>query len=1317
MHKRLLIFIAAVLCSINSYSQSTAELTAPRITPPPPEAAQLGKYGQMPIDKNSGLPQINIPLYDIKTSRFSIPVSLSYHASGIKVDEMATWVGTGWSLNAGGVITRSIVNMADETHYLGDTLLTRAEIISSNNMYYLKSAILNVPMHDTQPDNFFYNFVNQSGAFVFGKDRKPLLTPYRPVKISYNLIPNTPGTFTALDENGNIYNFKDTERTVSSISETLSGTSSWYLTEMISADKSDTVKFVYDNTSASFPMYSFGFSQVYGPNFAGASGGCNTSGAGSILQPLQGSTTQRATTNPLYIKTIIYKGGKVDFVAKGGRLDGPSRRLDSVIISGYDFVQKKYNRLKSYKIHTDFWYNGLSMPSGYENGNSAKYRMKLDSVTESDRNNIRLKSHQFQYNSVALPPVNYFAQDYWGYYNGKNGNQTLLESKQYIGEPSGTYNNPSNILYTAYTVGGTQGADRTPNEYYMKAGMLEKITYPTKGYTVFNYEPHEYLDYSQTQKHEVYASAAAVGKYDETKTTNFTSGVANISGKNVGFVHIIMTPKSVYPGQLPETPYVRIVRVSDNAVVYEQLAHQTNYIDVTIGFGFDPNTAYKLVALAKIGTLQVSDQQLPAANISIRYEVAQTLPPTAAIGGGLRLKSQENYDSNANLITKETYKYGNNGAGIYMNSSLAFFNRQNRQIIYAYNDGISQAFCSIANNWIYSSSPTYSLSNLSGGPVAYDNITVYQGDSLNNAGMSVYTYENFADSLLIVDAAYQNGVKVIPTTWKNGQLSSETHYKSLGSNQYAKVQEKFTEYNNYAKASGYGLYIGYRFDMRGFQYSLDVPEFMNNFVFFDYPTSSGSRVPKRSITNNYDTNGTTVLQRDTVKYYYNNLNHVYPTRIVSSTSRGDSIVKLVNFPEDMVNAGKDPTGVYAAMKTKNIVSPQIEFTQQKNSVPVARTITNYIDTNSMYLPKTVEFKQGNNASEVRLRYQRYDSKGNPLAVSQDKGAIAKYIWGYKNSYPVAEIKNAGPDSIAYTSFEDEGTGRWTIASAQRDLTQGLTGKVSYNLSNGNINKGGLATTKTYRVSYWRKSTSALAISGTISGAVKGATINGWTYFEHRISGQSTVTLTGTGNIDEVRLYPNDAQMTTYTYDPGVGVTSITDAKNQVSYFEYDSAQRLLNVKDAEGNILKNYCYNYKGQQTGCPVITTLSANVPINYQNWTGTTAKINQLKIKDAVGNTLYTFNTANLQAGPTIPRGTYTFEFTMPTTDWIMIGFTLTDPLYLETYNNGSTTYSFSNVDMSNTTSVQINLWNAYARGAGSTGTDETPKETGESPTEGGN
>jgi YD repeat-containing protein len=59
--------------------------------------------------------------------------------------------------------------------------------------------------------------------------------------------------------------------------------------------------------------------------------------------------------------------------------------------------------------------------------------------------------------------------------------------------------------------------------------------------------------------------------------------------------------------------------------------------------------------------------------------------------------------------------------------------------------------------------------------------------------------------------------------------------------------------------------------------------------------------------------------------------------------------------------------------------------------------------------------------------------------------------------------------------------------------------------------------------------------------------------------------------------PN-SQVTTYTYDPLIGVTSITDPRGETIYYHYDTFNRLKYVKDANGNILSENQYHYKNQQ-------------------------------------------------------------------------------------------------------------------------------------------
>lgn len=79
-----------------------------------PNAAELGKYGKVPVSYFSGLPQISIPLIPLKTKSGDLDISLSYHAGGNKPDIHPGWTGLSWTLHAGGCINRIINGAKDE---------------------------------------------------------------------------------------------------------------------------------------------------------------------------------------------------------------------------------------------------------------------------------------------------------------------------------------------------------------------------------------------------------------------------------------------------------------------------------------------------------------------------------------------------------------------------------------------------------------------------------------------------------------------------------------------------------------------------------------------------------------------------------------------------------------------------------------------------------------------------------------------------------------------------------------------------------------------------------------------------------------------------------------------------------------------------------------------------------------------------------------------------------------------------------------------------------------------------------------------------
>ena len=83
-------------------------------TPTSPEAQAFTKYGNTPVNMYTGTPNVQIPIYTHKGRELDLPISLTYDASGIKVEQLATNVGLGWNLNVGGRVTRITNGMPDD---------------------------------------------------------------------------------------------------------------------------------------------------------------------------------------------------------------------------------------------------------------------------------------------------------------------------------------------------------------------------------------------------------------------------------------------------------------------------------------------------------------------------------------------------------------------------------------------------------------------------------------------------------------------------------------------------------------------------------------------------------------------------------------------------------------------------------------------------------------------------------------------------------------------------------------------------------------------------------------------------------------------------------------------------------------------------------------------------------------------------------------------------------------------------------------------------------------------------------------------------
>ena len=256
--KLLLIFV------FNAIFGQTQNLsfTLPKIIPSSPTAQNFMRYGEIPVDHSTGVPNIDIPLYDIRGKKLSLPISISYHASGIKVNDIASEVGLGWVLNGEGLISRTQNGIRDEKKNSLRTYHNSSELLNYLNTHYLdfecssqnyKGIIdfenfitTDFNVEDLMSDRYFYKIPNKpSGVFrydysvIIDNENSVITLPYAPIKIKRKVS----GDFEITNEEGIVYTFKTYETFTSPT------TTDWYLINISTSDGTENIKFNYTQAS------------------------------------------------------------------------------------------------------------------------------------------------------------------------------------------------------------------------------------------------------------------------------------------------------------------------------------------------------------------------------------------------------------------------------------------------------------------------------------------------------------------------------------------------------------------------------------------------------------------------------------------------------------------------------------------------------------------------------------------------------------------------------------------------------------------------------------------------------------------------------------------------------------------------------------------------------------------------------------------------------------------------------------------------------------------------------------------------------------
>lgn len=1060
------------------FSKAQQTLPSFNYVPQAPTTAAFTRYGDIPVDLSTGVTAISIPIYTLSENGISVPISISYHASGIKVSDVAGQVGLGWTLNAGGVITRTALGLKDEmldtrnsdgnptyfkppfrnSHQFEDY---NGEQENHDQMFWaqqLYNMINNGPnqgIYDFYSDRYYYSLANgENGVF-----RKDFMTdvfkfmPYSPTKVRFYLVGENILKDLEIEmttNEGVRYIFK---RNLFDL---------WYPEKIINSGNSDSVVFYSHYDTVRINTYST--NQEFGPYKTETylfGEGCNA------RLNVRENNVPSSIFSPLYmqedevvlIDSIVGTNSVVRFTYAQDRLDYQERK-------NFFAHKSRLSKVEAYSKLTGALINSVDFLHSYVVGNGLGTRMMLTGIHTG---NSGEEKYEFKYNEEPLPdyfipsgpgemsdPA--FCQDFWGYNRGGSVSYSTMFSDF---APSGTN------LY--------------PVEYRVKAGILEEIKYPTGGRSVFEYESNRVPTYFYGPG---FSSPPADGK--------------------VGGLRIKKISNYAYDGAIPQVK------------TYEYVC------DLPADYG-----------------------QLNANNFTYSQETYNVLP-------GCRGEASKNATTFKEVCVS-------NAMGRYIGGPQA--------------------------------------------PVYYNKVTEFNGDGNKNTGKTVYYYQILQENYGVPREPRFTGPWERDLGSYKPPLEKKEEYK-YEDGQYKLVQKTETEYNNYYTGESFltGFNMSSYLQFNGLEgcttdqaFYVYVREFYNWYFstlhYNDVIGLSLHFMPKKTSVYDYVDNNNYLLS--TTEYTYNQYD--LQTSATTTTSKGELLKTKFTYPVDYL--GQAP---YSTMIERNLIAPVIEQSAYKNVSGIEsflqfkKTNYNYWDpasqtwgnnASNFILPQTVETKKGANDTETRIRYFSYDAKGNPVYVAKENDTRQIFFWGYNKTYPVAQVTNVSDDQktyIAYNSFEDITS--WPVLSGMIvDDNTAPTGKKCFLLRSSGLNYV-LNSNYTWVLSYWYKTGNSISVSGNSTILTTSQPKNGWIYVKRRITGSSGITISGatsTSYIDEVRLYPETAQMTTFAYEPLVGMTAQCDANDRITYYSYDASGRLTMVKDDNGNILKKICYNFQGQPDVC----------------------------------------------------------------------------------------------------------------------------------------
>ncbi len=1112
-------------------------------------------------DLFTGTVNVNIPIYAYKVDGLDLGVSLNYATNGIQVDQLASNVGLGWNLNAGGYITRKVNGIEDEiTHpgigpllqsNLGWYFTTRQTFGSWNiGQTYGGTQASGV---EQEPDVFSVNVGGKSFDFMIAFTPSDITTTvisdnrnvHIDVLMDNNVVPSkitdtsvamskttSVMSFKIVDEEGNQfffdrgdYEYQPYDDDTDNLHYTFYPVDKWNITKIITTSGAE-VDYQYNYyTLVNYPNYNdveiteqknYIYPLDHSTDLPGG-----ISVKKNVAKSWQGTLSQ--------IKEIDYPNGtKVNFSAGA---DPTTMRRDLALTWAIDsiIIQSKYdNNLwhhLTYRLNHAYFTQDPNNPElSYgtaDNIDERNYRLKLKSIDKIGSDNVTTESYyKFSYNSLLLPPRLSASQDCYGYYNGATP-----------------------VLSASFTGTSTPTTDITS---YMASAGFSNLAVP---YHSFQYS---------------------------TSSGFFSAGVYNISygtsrASNVSFAQACLLNKVVnslggetdlyYKAHVLTNPVTQINGVSTNYFL------QGQYGTLTSDISFDGTG---LNAPSDLDFTNVSD------GVCIDYivnsdgiDVDNTTTTRYTFTNGLRFfaggytwyptmiaapyTTNTNYDWQERIYTNriispQDFINGSNHGYSDVNVITYGYNTEIISNKHTHFTNIIEAPNEVDSIVIDKPGQTYNKKIFHTSPALLSRL-MWFGGLVHHTSPEFIFYKNLV-GLPIETDDYD----------KNNNLMSQTVNRYNISESSTPFSYPIYRYYNVTKGGDYHVYDSY-----------------NPFV---------ASVPllKSALTTTYIGGSTRGFYK---WYFYDQWDNIYLEQW--NDSKGDSYTN--SYTNEYIPISPAPKSIFrvtASYKSKLINGWYYNVSGQSAGwgYNPANNVTSATLGNFKFLQAGILkiLKTDNNTYTDWKYYTTFDNHNNVLETAyQGMQVYNSSVWDNRIGEKVASVTNSRYTDMAYSSFEgpflsgfDYNKGNWSFNSGNvvyDPASKPPTGKYYYNVTSAITGINPLVSGKLYYLSFWMQGTPYVQITGRYPASVAVTaqnTINGWTLYTCYITGNGnpiSVGSVGTAKLDELRVYPANASMETFTYEPLFGVSSHCDDRNNITYFEYDAMGTQTVTRDINGNII------------------------------------------------------------------------------------------------------------------------------------------------------